>query len=147
MSSHAVMKVLELSLECLIAKVAEDLYNRGIISYPRTETDVFENAYDLKEIINQQTSHNEWGSYANMLLNPEMSKYQWPRQGKHNDSSHPPIHPTKLVNDLHGDEKKVYELVCRRFLACCSKNATGNTNTVGLNMGNEEFTASGTLLQ
>ena len=29
-------------------KVAEELYQEGFISYPRTETDCFDPAYDLK---------------------------------------------------------------------------------------------------
>ncbi len=32
-------------------KVAEELYQEGFISYPRTETDCFDPAYDLKVLL------------------------------------------------------------------------------------------------
>ena len=34
-----------------IMAIAEDLYNKGFLSYPRTETDEFEKEFDLKEVI------------------------------------------------------------------------------------------------
>ena len=68
-----------------------------------------------------------------------------PRQGKKTDNAHPPIHPTKYTSELvvswvvitknllvislnslfnslqQGNDKRLYELVVRHFLACCSK--------------------------
>lgn len=60
--------------------------------------------------------------------------------------AHPPIHPTKL---LHPDqikderERKIYELVVRHFLACCSDDARGQRTTVCVEMGGESFKATG----
>jgi hypothetical protein len=39
--------------------------------------------------------------------------------------AHPPIHPTAFAPDLDGEKKKLYELVVRHFLACCSRDAVG----------------------
>ena len=66
-----------------------------------------------------------------------------PRQGKNNDKAHPPIHPTAHVANLHGDEKKVYEYITRRFLACCSKDAEGWETKVDILCGGDAFHASG----
>lgn len=66
-----------------------------------------------------------------------------PRMGKKNDKAHPPIHPTAHVANLAGDEKKVYEYISRRFLACCSKDALGWETTVNVEYGGEEFYATG----
>lgn len=71
-------------------------------------------------------------------------EYQRPRNGKKNDKAHPPIHPTNSANNLEGDERRVYELVTRRFLASCSKNAEGKTTTVEIEIANETFSTSGT---
>ena len=66
-----------------------------------------------------------------------------PRRGKHDDHAHPPIHPTAWAGNLAGDEKRVYEYITRRFLACCSKDALGWQTTVEVKYGQEEFSTAG----
>lgn len=105
---------------------AEKLYQRGIISYPRTETDSFANTFDLKELVNLQRESPQWGQFATNLI--DENDFQWPRAGKKNDQAHPPIHPTKFVplESLQNTaEKTVYEFVTRHFLACCAQDAQG----------------------
>lgn len=48
--------------------------------------------------------------------------------------------------DLQGNEKRVYELICRHFLACVSKDATGSETTVNVVVVEEEFTATGLVI-
>ncbi len=66
-----------------------------------------------------------------------------PRRGKNDDKAHPPIHPTAHANNLTGDDKRVYEYITRRYLACCSKDAEGWQTTVEIVCGGEEFSATG----
>ena len=66
-----------------------------------------------------------------------------PRKGQKNDHAHPPIHPMNYAGSLEGDEKRVYEFVTRRFLACCSEGAKGQETTVEVVCGGEYFWASG----
>ena len=49
--------------------IAEKLYQKGKISYPRTETNFFNSNIDLKDLVNRQTDHPDWGPYADGLLN------------------------------------------------------------------------------
>ena len=127
-------------------EIAEKLYNQGLISYPRTETDSFENGFDLKGIIQHQTNHDVWGPFAHNLVNND--GFEWPRRGSHSDNAHTPIYPTKAAtNGLTGDEKRVYELITRRFLACCSKNAKGSQTVVTIRLHTETFTANGSQLE
>ena len=51
-----------------------------------------------------------------------MKYFDHPRNGKNDDKAHPPIHPVKNPNNakLTGPEQKLFELVCRHFLAICS---------------------------
>ncbi len=100
-----------------------------------------------------------WGAFAQKYVAPGLSRYVFtpslcslagpglgyekPRKGRNNDKAHPPIHPTAHAGNLTGDEKKVYEYVTRRFLACCSKDAKGFETTVDVECGGEEFSAIG----
>ncbi|KAK9765124.1 DNA topoisomerase, variant 3 [Basidiobolus ranarum] len=126
-----------------IMTVAESLYNRGFISYPRTETDQFETNFQLMPLIEKQTSDPQWGAYARRLVAGE---FNFPRKGKNNDKAHPPIHPTAWAGNLTGEEKKIYEFIVRRFLACCSENAKGHETVVEISIADEIFTTKGLMI-
>jgi len=125
--------------------VAEGLYNKGFISYPRTETDRFDKAMNLKELCRKQTTDTRWGPFAQNLVD---GAFQQPRQGKNDDKAHPPIHPVIYAAPtvLSDDEKKVYEFIVRRFLACCSEDARGVATDVDMTYGDEIFTAHGVIV-
>lgn len=125
-----------------IMTIAEKLYTQGFISYPRTETNKFSKETNLRALVEMQVQHSDWGEFAGRVL-------QWgpnPRNGNKSDQAHPPIHPTKFVATLQGDEKRVYELIVRTFLACVSKDAVGFETVVTAELGNEEFTATGLII-
>lgn len=127
-----------------VMDIAEKLYNQGYISYPRTETDMFEPDFDLKTLLGYQKDNPKWGSYANHLLNE--GGFRPPRKGKNNDKAHPPIHPTRAGIDLVGAEAKVYEFIAKRFLACCSDDARGLETIVMARIGDESFRARGVMV-
>eukprot|EP01036_Dinobryon_divergens_P030670 gene30670-39948_t len=122
--------------------IAEAMYQRGIISYPRTETDYFTEE--------EQTAHTLWGAFATDLLQRE-GQFLWPKNGGHDDQAHPPIHPVKAVElaDLESDEERgVYELITRHFLACCAQDAKGNQTKIKVEipLGGERFSATGLMI-
>ncbi|OLY80519.1 DNA topoisomerase 3-alpha [Smittium mucronatum] len=127
-------------------KVAESLYNKGFISYPRTETDMFDKTFNLKSLVEKHKDCPKRGSFASKLINN--NGFEWPRNGKNNDKAHPPIHPTCFVSDdkLSQDEKLLYDFIVRRFLACCSKNAIGYQTVVTAKIKDEFFTATGLMI-
>ncbi|KKA28194.1 hypothetical protein TD95_003715 [Thielaviopsis punctulata] len=122
--------------------VAEKLYTSGFISYPRTETDKFDRGMDLKSLIQRQVQDSRWGPYASSLMDGGFSQ---PREGKHDDKAHPPIHPVNYAapKALSYDEARLYEYVVRRFLACCSEDALGTSTDVEAIYGHEVFRAHG----
>lgn len=136
-----------------VLDVAEGLYQRGLLSYPRTETDQYDKDMDLVALLAKQTSDDAWGALASELVRsaqdgadtPSVS-FQRPRNGSKNDKAHPPIHPTAHANGLSGDEKKVYDYITRRFLASCATDATGAETSVTVSLGGEKFHASGTMV-
>ncbi|CEH19275.1 prokaryotic type i dna topoisomerase [Ceraceosorus bombacis] len=145
-----------------ILDVAEKLYQGGILSYPRTETDQYDASFDFLGLIRKQCGDASWGNFARSLLGVGSSAeptdanaeegpivvqaggtFSRPRNGKKNDHAHPPIHPTRHASNLSGDEKRVYEYVTRRFLAGCHLDAKGLQTSVALELGTEGFSASG----
>lgn len=123
--------------------IAEKLYSKGIISYPRTETNIFPKGMDLVGLVQNQTQDNQWGDFAQRILDDGGPN---PRQGKKTDNAHPPIHPIKFTNNLQGDEKKVYDFIVRHFLACVSKDAQGQETTVEVEIAEEHFFAHGLMI-
>ncbi|GAA5894632.1 hypothetical protein JCM5296_002915 [Sporobolomyces johnsonii] len=128
-----------------ILEIAESLYQKGILSYPRTETDQFDRDFNFNELIEKHTGDAAWGLFAQNLLTA--GGFERPRNGKKNDKAHPPIHPTAHVNNLQGDDKRVYDLIVRRFLACCSRNAKGMETTVEIEIAGECFGAKGLVIR
>jgi len=130
-----------------VMSTAEALYTRGFISYPRTETDQFPREFDFQTLIQRQVQDERWGQYAQGLLG-EGGAFRTPRSGRHNDQAHPPIHPVNYVAPtvLNQNEKKVYEFVTRRYLACCSEDAKGEATDIELLWGTETFHTHGLLV-
>lgn len=60
--------------------------------------------------------------FLSFLLTPSRllneNKFKPPKRGKHNDNSHPPIHPIKHADNLTGKEKQVcYEMEFIQFFS------------------------------
>jgi DNA topoisomerase-3 len=45
-------------------EVAESLYNKGYLSYPRTETNRFNKSLNLKEIVGELKHNHCWHHFA-----------------------------------------------------------------------------------
>ncbi|KAI1297408.1 DNA topoisomerase [Mortierella claussenii] len=127
-----------------VMTAAESLYTKGWISYPRTETDQFDLNYDLKGLIEKQTHNSQWGRFAQQLIE---GSYRNPRKGKNNDQAHPPIHPVMHTENLDGNEKRVYEFITRRFLACCAEDAKGDQTDIEAKVHTETFKATGLIIK
>ncbi|EIM22038.1 prokaryotic type I DNA topoisomerase [Wallemia mellicola CBS 633.66] len=126
-----------------VTKIAEKLYQKGFLSYPRTETDQYDPSFDFHSLIDKQANDGVWGSYARSLTDSGFDK---PREGKKNDKAHPPIHPTAHASGLTGNDKRVYEYITRRFLASCSRDAKGKNTNAEVEIAGEIFKASGSVL-
>merc|ERR1719158_1152702 len=122
-------------------QLAEGLYGKAFISYPRTETEVFDPSINLNVLVQEQAPHSVWGGYVQTLQN---GRFTHPRQGPNNDQAHPPIHPVKIAeeNQLDADEWKVYDYITRHFLACVSPDARGRKTEVEVQCATEFFSTS-----
>ena len=129
-----------------VMSIAEKLYTQGLISYPRTETNIFPKEMELTPLVEAQTGDQRWGGFAGRILGEWNGPH--PRAGKKSDQAHPPIHPLKSAPGLQGDEGRVYEFIVRHFLACVSQDAVGKETTVNIDIAGEKFVGHGlTVLQ
>jgi DNA topoisomerase-3 len=137
--------------------VAEELYQDGYISYPRTETDSFSAAFSDEDLFAlakiQMPVPGDIGAFASQLASNRDSRFRRPNAGGHDDKAHPPIHPLKPISELSaatgGSAKKrelgpkLLNLIARHFLACVSPDAVAASTSVRVTYGGEEFSTSG----
>jgi DNA topoisomerase I len=127
------------------ARIAEDLYTDGYISYPRTDNTVYPRSLDLREILGYLTRVEGTEKYAEGLLGAGRLS---PTRGKKETTDHPPIYPTGYASRkaLREDQWKIYQLVVRRFLATLSGPARTLRTTLRLESGGEPLVISGTVV-
>jgi len=127
------------------ARIAEDLYTDGYISYPRTDNTVYPRSLDLREVLGNLKRVEGVGPYAEKL---RASKKLSPTRGKKETTDHPPIYPTGYASRkaLREDRWKIYQLVVRRFLATLSGPARTLRTTLRFDSGGEPLTTSGTVV-
>ena len=119
-------------------KIAEDLYLEGLISYPRTSSQKLPKTLNVRVILAKLRKFSEYSSIANELLDKGFDI----RNGRKDDPAHPAIYPTgNLPKKLKNDEKKIYDLIVRRFLACMYKDATKVRSVVRIKIGKYTFVA------
>ncbi len=123
-------------------KIAESLYTKGLISYPRTDNTVYPKTLALRRIL-EKLKDSSLSKEAKEILALKKLK---PTRGKKFSTDHPPIHPVAGARrtKLRGDNWKIYELVVRRFLATLAPDMVLNTSKATLDINGEEFEASGT---
>ncbi|MDD2531102.1 MAG: DNA topoisomerase I [Candidatus ainarchaeum sp.] len=124
--------------------VAESLYQRGLTSYPRTDNSVYPSSVDLIEILNKLASVQAIRDSVKSVL---AQKEIIPSKGKE-AKDHPPIYPVGVAQKegLNQDEWRIYELICRRFLATLSEDAKTENTSVLLSANNEPYVARGQII-
>ncbi len=127
------------------ARLAEDLYTDGYISYPRTDNTVYPKSLDLREVLGYLERVEGAGPYAEKLLQQEELS---PTRGKKETTDHPPIYPTGHATKgaMRDDQWKIYQLVVRRFLATLSEPSKSLRTTLRFDSGGEPLTTGGTVV-
>jgi len=120
--------------------IAERLYLSGFLTYPRTETNTYPRNFDLHAAVSAQTSHPQWGAYAQELLRNGLAKA---REGT-DMGDHPPITPVRAgTESTVGEGWRIYDMVTRHFLATVSGDCKFMRTKVKFIINQEEFQASG----
>ncbi len=121
--------------------IAEELYMSGLISYPRTDNTVYPSSLNIKGILEKFTKSPFITEAEEVITNGR----KYPTRGKKMATDHPPIHPVGVPANkkLSADQIKIYELICRRFLATLAKDAISETIEVLVDIARENFKTNG----
>ena len=123
-------------------RIAEDLYQGGYISYPRTDNTVYPSTVNLRSVL-EKIIESPFGADARELAAQDRIV---PSRGRTQATDHPPIYPVagatreKIKRDDHW---RIYELVVRRFFATVAPNAVALTSDAKIHLGGQVFQAQG----
>jgi DNA topoisomerase I len=123
--------------------IAEKLYLRALISYPRTTSQKLPPSIGYSQIIDRLLRHPQYASFRSQRQ--EERRRLSPIQGNKDDPAHPAIYPTGITPrpGFSSSERKIYDLIVRRFLACFADDAMLKQTSAKLLIGNFPFVASG----
>lgn len=121
-------------------EIAQSLYENSLISYPRTASQKLPYTLNLPGIIKRLAENPEYAKDAFMLIKNGQFK---PFQGKKEDPAHPAIHPTGVGGKMNEQEKKLYDLIVRRFLAAFAPPAWKRRTDVEIDSNGELYAARG----
>ncbi len=123
--------------------LAQQLYTNQYISYPRTSSQKLPAKLGFKKILTDLKKQDEYSELCTELLK---KKELIPNEGKKVDDAHPSIFPTgvKPKKNLNPQEKRMYDLIVKRFLSVFGEPALRESNKITFDVKNEEFLLQGT---
>ena len=123
-------------------QTAQNLYLHGLTSYPRTSSQKLPSNLGFKKILEGLAKNPSYNEQTSHLLKLKSLK---PNEGKKTDPAHPAIYPTGTKQAITDEyEKKIYDLIVKRFFATFGGDAERETVTLTLTCKEEDFIAKGT---
>jgi DNA topoisomerase-1 len=118
--------------------IAQRLYLDALISYPRTSSQKLPPIIDYKKILNALSRKPAYKKLASKLLEKKELK---PREGAKEDPAHPAVYPTGKLpkRKLSEPEKRVWDLVVKRFMAVFGETAIKQSVKVCLEVNGHSF--------
>ncbi|MEK6969959.1 MAG: DNA topoisomerase I [Nanoarchaeota archaeon] len=124
--------------------LAQNLYLAGVTSYPRTSSQQLDPKLGFTKILAALSKQPEYEKMSKELLKLPSAQLK-PNNGTKTDPAHPAIYPTGIApKTLRPNERKVYDLVVKRFMATFAKPAVRETMEVFCDVNGEIFIAKGT---
>ncbi|EDR22857.1 DNA topoisomerase 3-beta-1, putative [Entamoeba dispar SAW760] len=125
-------------------RIAEKLYTRGYISYPRTESTKYSSYFNFDDILNNLQETNQFREKVQLV---KQNGINIPRNGE-DKGDHPPITPLNYPNEyLNDSEKKLFDFITNTFLASIYKDSIFQKVNVSIQIGNYTFNGSGKVLK
>ena len=117
--------------------IAQKLYLDALISYPRTSSQKIPRSIDVREILHGLEKSKTYAPLVKVVLGTSLT----PQQGKRSDPAHPAIHPTGNLptRRLTPSEKKVFDIIVKRFFAIFGNDAMKESLRADLNCDEHLF--------
>jgi len=115
--------------------IAQKLYLEGLISYPRTSSQKIPDSMKPLEILKKLERN-----FSELTKNITRNK---PIEGNKSDPAHPAIIPTGNTQKLEEQDRKIYELIVKRFISCFCDNAELENKKVEVIIDGLKFNARG----
>jgi len=137
---NAASSILKLSASRAM-EIAEELYMQGWISYPRTDNTVYPKSLRIDDILHL-LKDSAFSDFAEITIK---NRRKMPTRGKKETTDHPPIHPVDIppLKKLTPEQKEVYALIVKRFLATLTKDTTAEITNAEIEIKGEVFVANG----
>ena len=140
--------------------IAERLYTRGYISYPRTETTQYASSFNFKDNLNEFKDYSIYGDDVTELIeeieedeNDEgYEDYEdnedSERQG-YDAGDHPPNTPARKPEkgELKGKELELFNLICQYYFASLSQDLEYENLTYEFEIDGKKYTSSCSLIK
>jgi DNA topoisomerase-1 len=115
-------------------KAAQNLYLAGAISYPRTSSQKYDVSIGYDKILKKLKKYTAAVKYA---VN------KTPTEGKKVDPAHPAIYPTGDAKKVPERDKKIYDLIVKRFISCFCDSARVENKRIKVVVNGLNFSANG----
>ena len=122
--------------------IAQQLYLNALISYPRTDSQKLPASIEYRTIFQNLSRAGEYRKHASELLARQTLR---PNEGRKDDPAHPAIYPTGNLPDrtLGTCERKILDLVVRRFMAVFGEPAAKQSMKVTAKVDGHTFNIHG----
>lgn len=122
--------------------IAQRLYLDALISYPRTSSQKLPPIIDYRKILNSLKEQFGYKRLASKLLKKQVLK---PQEGTKQDPAHPAVYPTGNLPEksLKIPEKRVLDLIVRRFMAVFGEDALKESLKAHLDVNRHVFFVRG----
>jgi len=120
------------------SNIAQRLYLDALISYPRTSSQKLPPTINYEAILKNLNKVSQYKKLtAELLAKPELK----PNEGRKEDPAHPAIYPTGNLPErvLEDSERKIWDIVVRRFMAVFGEPAIRQSMKVCINVNENHF--------
>ncbi len=121
-------------------RLAQNLYSKAYISYPRTSSQKLPRSLGLGVIIRKLSRQSKYSKLVAKVLYTKLI----PNEGKKSDPAHPAIYPTgEIPKSLGAQEGRLYDLIVRRFFAVFGSPGERESTRVKMKVEGENFLFGG----